>query len=75
MRGFYIVKNPLVKPTLSINEGFSTIEGFQCTWTDTKIDGVTLFLRKTVDRIIFCYLLNETNFVLFLRFDLLRASA
>ena len=27
MRGFYVVKNPLVKPSLSINEGFSTIEG------------------------------------------------
>ena len=35
MRGFYVVKNPLGKPSLSINEGFSTIEGstiegFQC---------------------------------------------
>ena len=35
MRGFYAVENPLVKPGLSINEGFSTIEGstiegFQC---------------------------------------------
>ena len=35
MRGFYVVKNPLVKPSLSINERFSTIEGstiegFQC---------------------------------------------
>lgn len=42
---------------------------FASTWTDTKIDGVTLFLRKIVDRIIFCYLLNETIF--FQRFDLL----
>ena len=37
MRGFYVVKNPFDKPSLSINEGFSTIEGstiegFQCTW-------------------------------------------
>ena len=37
IRGFYVVKNPLVKPTLSINEGVSTIEGstnegFQCTY-------------------------------------------
>ena len=36
MRGFYVVKNPFVKPSMSINEGFSTIgrstiEGFQCT--------------------------------------------
>jgi len=36
MRGFYVMKNPFVKPSLSINEGFSTIEGstiegFQCT--------------------------------------------
>ena len=31
MRGFYVVKNPLAKPNMSINEGFSTIEGFQCT--------------------------------------------
>ena len=31
MRGFYVVKNPFDKPTLSINQGFSTIEGFQCT--------------------------------------------
>ena len=35
MRGFYVVKNPLDKPSLSINERFSTIEGstiegFQC---------------------------------------------
>ena len=35
MRGFYVVKNPLVKPNMSINKGFSTIEGstiegFQC---------------------------------------------
>ena len=35
MRGFNVVKNPLVKPSLSINERFSTIEGstiegFQC---------------------------------------------
>ena len=33
--GFYVVKNPLVKPNMSINKGFSTIEGstiegFQC---------------------------------------------
>ena len=28
MRGFYVVKNPLVKPNMSINKGFSTIEGF-----------------------------------------------
>ena len=28
MRGFYVVKNPLVKPSLSINEWFSIIEGF-----------------------------------------------
>ena len=27
MRGFYVVKNPFVKLSLSINEGFSTIEG------------------------------------------------
>ena len=37
MRGFYVVKNPLIKPSLSINERFSTIEGstiegFRCTW-------------------------------------------
>ena len=31
MRGFYVVKNPLAKPNMSINEGFSAIEGFQCT--------------------------------------------
>ena len=36
MRGFYVVKNSLVKHSLSINERFSTIEGstiegFQCT--------------------------------------------
>ena len=36
MRGFYVVKNPFVKLSVSINEGFSTIEGstiegFQCT--------------------------------------------
>ena len=35
MRDFYVVKNPLIKPSLSINERFSTIEGstiegFQC---------------------------------------------
>ena len=35
MRGFYVVKNSLVKHSLSINERFSTIEGstvegFQC---------------------------------------------
>ena len=41
MRSFYLVESPLVKPSLSINEGFSTIvgstiEGFQCindSWT------------------------------------------
>ena len=27
MRGFYVVKNQLAKPNMSINEGFSTIEG------------------------------------------------
>ena len=30
MRGSYVVKNPLAKPNMSINEGFFTIEGFQC---------------------------------------------
>ena len=25
--GFYVVKNPIVKPSLSINEGVSTNEG------------------------------------------------
>ena len=28
MRSFYVVKNTLVKPSLSINEGVSIIEGF-----------------------------------------------
>ena len=30
LRGFYVVNNPLVKPSLSINERFSTIEGLLC---------------------------------------------
>ena len=42
IRGFYLVKNPLVKPSLSIVEGFSTIEGstiegFQCTVKSTPL--------------------------------------
>ena len=54
MRGFYVVKNPLVKPSLSINERFSTIEGstiegFQCTSKKTNyiIGGV---LKLTGDQ-------------------------
>ena len=39
IRGFYLVKNPLVKPSLSIVEGFSTIEGFQCSPTPIPIRG------------------------------------
>ena len=35
MKGpLYVVNNPSVKPSMSINEGFSTIEGFQCIYNE-----------------------------------------
>ena len=48
MRGFYVVKNSLVKHSLSINERFSTIEGstiegFQC--ISKKSAGIFKFLK------------------------------
>ena len=46
MRGFYVVKNPLIKPSLSINERFSTIEGstiegFQCIQEITILNSIS----------------------------------
>ena len=43
MKGFYVVKNPLVKPSLSINEGFSTIEGIE----GSTIEGFQCTVHKT----------------------------
>ena len=53
MRGFYVAKNPLVKPSLSINKRFSTIEestieGLQCTNKWPLVKQIALYAYNSV---------------------------
>ena len=59
MRGFYVVKNPLVRPSFTINEGGSTIErftieGFQCICEWSAVLAPLLGIPLTVIVVVDC---------------------